>query len=172
MSLGILLLRVVVGLTFAAHGAQKMFGWFGGAGQPGTTVFFQKLGFRAPGLMAFTAALAELAGILFALGLLTPLAALAIAVVMLNAIGTVHWRKGFFVTEGGYEFNIVLLTVGIAVVATGPGRWSLDHAIGWDGDITGAWWAAGVLLAALAVSTATLRLFHAKDAGGPQEAPA
>jgi len=162
MSYGILLLRVVVGLTFAAHGAQKMFGWFGGPGLPGTTGFFQNLGFRAPAMMALTAGLAELSGVLFALGLATPLAAYGLAVVMLNAIGTVHWRKGFFVMQGGYEFNLTLLAVALAVATTGPGRFSIDRAVGWDDNLSGVWWGVGVLVAALVTSIAILRLFHAE----------
>jgi putative oxidoreductase len=160
MSYGILLLRLVVGLGLAAHGAQKTFGWFGGPGPAGTAGFFQNLGFRAPALMALSAGLAELGGILFAVGLVTPLAALGIAVVMLNAIGTVHWRKGFFVTEGGYEFNLTLLAVAVAVAMTGPGKFSLDRAIGWDDNISGLWWGVGVFAAALAISIITLRAFH------------
>ena len=170
MSYGILLLRVVIGLTFAAHGAQKLFGWFGGPGPAGTTAFFQNLGFRAPALMALTAGLAELSGVLFALGFVTPLAALGLAVVMLNAIGTVHWRKGFWVMAGGYEFNLALLSVAIAVAATGPGRFSIDRALGWDDNIGGLWWGVGVLVAALAVSIATLRLFHAETTARPAAA--
>ena len=163
MSYGILLLRVVVGLTFAAHGAQKMFGWFGGPGQEGTTGFFQNLGFRAPALMAVLAGLAELSGLLFAIGLLTPLAALGMSVVMLNAIGTVHWRKGFWVMEGGYEFNVVLLAVALAVTATGPGRFSLDRAIGWDDNISGVWWGVGVAAAAVALTFLTLALGRRRE---------
>jgi hypothetical protein len=88
MSYGLLLLRVVVGATMFGHGAQKLFGWFGGAGPKGTGGFFGQLGYRAPIVMAILAGVAESSGILFALGFLTPLASLAIAVVMLNAIIT------------------------------------------------------------------------------------
>ena len=97
MSYGILLLRVVLGSIVAAHGAQKLFGWFGGGGPHGTASSFAQLRFRAPLVLALAAGLAEFGGgLLLTAGLLTPLAALAITVVMLNAIATVHWRSGFF----------------------------------------------------------------------------
>jgi putative oxidoreductase len=100
----------------AAHGSQKLFGAFGGGGPAGTTKFFRSLGFRAPLLMALAAGLGELVGgLLFAVGLLTPLAALILTVVMLNAIGTVHWKKGFFNSAGGYEFNLVILATVVAI---------------------------------------------------------
>ncbi|HWB55865.1 MAG TPA: DoxX family protein [Gaiellaceae bacterium] len=150
MSYGILLLRVVFGLVIAAHGSQKLFGWFGGHGLRGTAGFFGQLGFRPPLAMAALAATAELAGgLLFALGLATPLAAFAIAVVMLNAIWAVHWKNGFWTANGGYEMNLFVLAAALAVVAAGPGRFSLDNWLGWAGDISGLWWAVGVLAAAV-----------------------
>jgi putative oxidoreductase len=91
MSYGILLLRVVLGSIVAAHGAQKLFAWFGGSGPRGTASSFAQLRFQAPRVLALAVGLAEFGGgLLLAAGLLTPLAALAIAVVMLNAIATVH----------------------------------------------------------------------------------
>jgi len=102
------------------HGAQKLFGWWGGHGPKGTGGFFGQLGFRAPVLMAIVAGLSESTGVLLALGFVTPLAGLAIAVVMLNAIGTVHWTKGFWNGNGGYEFPLTLLTVVVAIAAIGP----------------------------------------------------
>jgi putative oxidoreductase len=156
MSYGILLLRVVFGLALAAHGSQKLFGWFGGHGVRGTAGFFGQLGFRAPLAMAALAGLAELGGgLLFALGLATPLAAFAIAVVMLNAIWAVHWRNGFWNSNGGYEMNLFILATAVAVAATGSGRFSLDSWIGWAGDLSGLWWGAGVLVAALVTSVLT-----------------
>src|SRR5215207_4310665 len=115
MSYGILLLRIILGSIISAHSAQKLFGWFGGGGPRGTAGGFEQLRFRVPLLMAFAAGPAEFGGgLLIATGLLTPLAALAIAVVMLNAIGTVHWRNGFWNTAGGYEFNLLVLTAAVA----------------------------------------------------------
>ena len=157
MSYGILILRVVFGLTLAAHGSQKLFGWFGGHGLPGTKGFFRQLGFPAPLAMAVLAGVAELGGgVLLALGLATPLAAAAIVVVMVNAVVAVHLRNGFWNTNGGWEMNLLIVTAAVAIVATGPLRFSLDHALGWAGDITGLWWAVGVLAAAAAVSAVTL----------------
>jgi putative oxidoreductase len=163
MAYGLLLLRLVVGGTMFAHGAQKLFGWFGGGGLGGTAGFFGSVGFRAPLLMAFLAGLAEAGGLSLAAGFLTPLAALGIAVVMLTAIRVVHLPKGFFNSAGGYEFNLTLLAAAIALTATGPGRFSVDRAIGWDDNITGAWWALGVAVAALLVSFVTVNGLRRRD---------
>jgi len=151
-----LLLRVVVGGTMFGHGAQKLFGGFGGHGPKGTGGFFGQLGFRAPVLMAVAAGLSEASGVLLALGFITPLAALAIAVVMVNAIWTVHWSKGFWNGNGGLEFPLTIATVAIALAATGPGRFSIDRAIGWDDNISGVWWGVGALAAALVISFLTV----------------
>ncbi|MFL5968494.1 MAG: DoxX family protein [Gaiellaceae bacterium] len=163
MAYGLLLLRLVAGGTLFAHGAQKLFGWFGGHGLRGTGGFFGSIGFRAPLLMALFAGLGEIGGLAFAAGFLTPLAALGMAVVMLTAIAVVHWSKGFWNTAGGYEFNLLILTVAVAVSATGPGRFSIDRAIGWDDSISGAWWALGVGVAAAAVSLLTVNLFRKRE---------
>jgi putative oxidoreductase len=172
MSYGILLLRLAVGLTLAAHGSQKLFGWFGGGGLQGTAGFFGQIGFRSAGAMAFLAALAETSGLLFALGLVTPLAALGMSVAMLTAIGSVHWSKGFWVTAGGYEYNFVLIAVAVAVTMTGPGRFSLDRAFGIDDELSGLWWGVGVFCAALLLSSVTLQLFRAPRTTTQQQQPA
>jgi putative oxidoreductase len=152
MSYGILLLRVVIGGTLFAHGTQKLFGWWGGGGPQGTAQMFGGLRFRSPGLLAVLAGLGETSGALFAVGLLTPLAATGMATVMLVAIWSVHWPKGFFNTNGGLELPLSLAAVAIAVTATGPARFSLDRAIGWDDNLSGLLWGVGVALVALAVS--------------------
>jgi putative oxidoreductase len=153
---GLLLLRLVVGLLFAGHGAQKLFGWFGGGGPQGTAAFFSSLGYRRPAAMAVLAGLSELGGgLLLATGLLTPVAAFLLATVMLNAIATVVWPKGFL---GGYEFEVTLMTVAVALAATGPGEISLDDAIGWADNITGIAWASLVLGSAIVVSLITTTL--------------
>ena len=103
-------------------------------------------------------------GLLLALGLLTPLAGLCISVVMLNAIGSVHWKNGFWASKGGYEFNLALLAGAVAIVATGPGRLSLDRLIGWDDEISGLWWAIGVFAAAMILSVLTLATRHVEPA--------
>jgi putative oxidoreductase len=157
MSYGLLLLRVAVGGIMAAHGAQKVFGWWGGPGMAGTVGMCTNLGYRWPFLMGVALAASELGGgVALAAGLLTPLAALAVTVVMLTAVYLVHWPRGFFNTGGGYEFNLLIAAAAIAIVATGPGRYSLDRALGWENDITGAWWAVGVAVAAVVVALLVL----------------
>jgi putative oxidoreductase len=154
-----ILLRLVAGLTLAAHGSQKLFGAFGGGGLAGTRTFFANLGFRRPHLMAFAAGIGELAGgLLLAFGLVTPLAALALVVVMLNAIATVHWRKGFFNSAGGYEYNLLVIATALAVTAGGPGRFSLDVALGWAQEISGPSWALAVSAVAAVTAAATLTI--------------
>ena len=164
MAYGLLLIRMVFGLSLAAHGAQKVFGWFGGGGPQGTAEMMGSLRFRAPVLMALVAGLAELSGVLFAVGFLTPLAALGMTVVMLNAIGSVHWPKGFWNSNGGYELNRGILAVAVGIAATGPGRFSLDRLIGWHGSLSGAWWGVGVLGGAALISLLTLTLGRRRPA--------
>jgi putative oxidoreductase len=136
MNVALFVLRVIVGGLFIGHGSQKLFGWFGGHGPEGTAAFFEGLGLR-PGLpFALLAGAAELAGgLLLAFGLLLPVAALLIIGVMVTAIAAAHWRNGVWVTEGGFEYPLVLATVAFAVAALGPGSISLDHALGieWAG---------------------------------------
>jgi putative oxidoreductase len=156
MAYGILFLRVVVGATLFSHGAQKLFGWFGGHGPRGTAGFFGSLGFRPALPMALAAGASEAAGLAFAFGFLTPFAALAIASVMVVAIGAVHLRNGFFATGGGFEYNLVLVAVAVGVAASGPGRFSIDGALGWVDNLSGAWWGVGVLVASVAGGIAVL----------------
>ncbi len=146
MTLGLLILRVVVGLLFVGHGTQKLFGWFGGHGLQGTAGFMDSLGMRPGRRHALAAGVAEAGGgLLLALGLLTPLAAVLIISVMVVAIATVHAKNGVWNTSQGYELNLTYIAVAFATVAIGAGDWSLDNALGLD--IAGAGWA----LAALAV---------------------
>jgi putative oxidoreductase len=163
MSYGLLLLRVVIGGTMFSHGAQKLFGWFGGSGLRGTAGFFGSLGWRAPLAMALLAGLAEASGAAFAAGLLTPFAALGIAVVLLNAIFAVHWKNGFFNGDGGIEFPLALAAVAVAIAATGPGRFSIDRLIGWVDNISGLWWGVGVAGAAVLISWVTLTVFRHRE---------
>src|SRR5262245_39241893 len=131
MDLGFLVLRLVVGLTFVAHGTQKLFGWFGGYGLAGTGAFLEQLGFRPGKRAALFAGLSEAAGgLLLALGAATPVAAALLIGVMLVAVVSVHLQKGFFVSAGGYEYNLVLATVAFAFSSAGPGRDSLDAFFG------------------------------------------
>ncbi|HEY8791992.1 MAG TPA: DoxX family protein, partial [Gaiellaceae bacterium] len=122
-----------------------------------------QLGFRAPLAMALSVGLGEAGGLVFAAGFLTPLAALGIAVVMINAITLVHWSKGFFNGNGGFEFPLTLLTVAVAVAAIGPGRFSLDRAFGWDDNLSGVWWGVGALGAALVISFVTLAVLRKRE---------
>jgi putative oxidoreductase len=144
MELGLLVLRVVVGALFVGHGAQKLFGLFGGHGVAGTAGFFDQIGLRPSRLHAIFAGVAETAGgLLLALGLLTPLAAVLITAVMTAAIITVHLRNGVWVTENGFEYPLVLIAAAFAVTAVGAGDWSLDGVL--DLDVAGAGWALGAL---------------------------
>src|SRR5579875_4093704 len=102
MNVALLILRLVVGVLFMGHGAQKLFGLFGGHGLAGTAAWLQGLGLRPARLWAIVAGVCEFGGgLLFALGLITPIAALALLAVMLTAVVTVHWAKGLWATKGG-----------------------------------------------------------------------
>ncbi len=148
MSIGLLILRLAVGLGLAAHGAQKLFGWFGGYGLTGTGQFLEQLGFRPGRRQAAQAGLAEfLGGLFLALGFVTPAAAAALVAVMLVATVSVHFKNGFFATKGGYEYNLVLAAAALSLAFTGPGALSLDHALGLS--LSGAPWGLVALAAGL-----------------------
>lgn len=146
MDIALLVLRVVVGLFLAGHGAQKLFGSFGGHGLAGTAGFFDSIGMKPGRRNAIAAGAAELAGgVLLVVGLLTPLAAALVVAVMIVAIVTVHAKSGPWVTDSGWEYNAVLIAVVFALAGAGPGEASLDHAFGWMNAITGTGWAFGAL---------------------------
>jgi putative oxidoreductase len=127
----LLLLRFVIGLTLAAHGAQKLFGWWGGSGMTGWTGAMTRMRIRPAAPWAWISALAELVGgLALALGLLFPFPSLAIAGSMLVAIALVHLPKGFFNTKGGYEFNLSIVAAVAALALIGPGAISLDALLG------------------------------------------
>ncbi|WP_163139636.1 DoxX family protein [Bacillus sp. 22-7] len=127
MDLGLLIIRLVIGILFVGHGAQKLFGWFGGHGLKGTGGWFESIGMKPGVMMALLAGSAELiGGILFALGFLTPLAALMIAGTMIMAIVKVHGPNGLWATSNGYEYNLTLLSVAIGITLIGPGQYALD----------------------------------------------
>ena len=123
-SVGLLILRVVLGLTMAAHGYNK---FFGSGGIAGTAGWFDSIGMRPGALHARLAAVTEIgAGLLLVVGLFTPLAAAAFVALMLVAAWTVHRGSGFFITNQGWEYNLVLAAAAVAIGALGAGRFSLD----------------------------------------------
>jgi putative oxidoreductase len=130
-ALGLLILRLGIGLIIAAHGAQKLFGVWGGPGMAKWAQSVQRLRIRPATPWAWVAALSEFGGgLLLASGLLSPLGSLAITGAMLVAIATVHLSKGFWASKGGYEFNLSLIVGAAALAFTGPGPYSLDNALG------------------------------------------
>jgi putative oxidoreductase len=148
MNVGLAVLHIVVGVLFVGHGAQKLFGAFGGHGLEGTAGFFESIGLRPGRVHAAAAGLAETAGgALLALGLLTPLGAALVTAVMTAAVLTVHVRNGVWVTQNGFEYNLVLVAAVFALAAVGAGTVSLDSALGLD--VAGAGWALGALGAGL-----------------------
>ncbi|BFO18742.1 DoxX family membrane protein [Streptomyces sp. KM77-8] len=148
--LGLLLLRLGTGGVLAAHGAQKLFGWFGGGGIEGTGQFMESLGY-VPGPASATAAgLAEAGGgVLLALGLATPAAGAAAAGAMAGA-SAVHAPNGFFNQEGGFEYAASLGLTAAGLAVTGPGRLSLDHVLGHAANRS---WMVPVAFAATAAAT-------------------
>lgn len=130
--IALLILRVVVGGTLFAHGAQKAFGWWGGPGPQGWTAIIAKMGFRPAPLFAALSIAAELSGILLALGLLTPLVGMLLVGQVVVIIGKAHLQKGFWNNDGGYEFALSLLAGVAAVLLAGPGSISVDGLIGFS----------------------------------------
>jgi putative oxidoreductase len=159
MDVALLVLRLVVGLVFAAHGAQKLFGAFGGGGIAGTGAVFEQMGLRPGRFHATAAGAAECGGgLLIALGLVTPFAAALLIAVMTAAVVTVHARNGFFVTNNGFEYNLVLTAALFALSGIGAGKWSLDHALGLD--LAGTGWALGALAVGLLAGLGTVLAGH------------
>ncbi|GAA3440244.1 DoxX family protein [Kutzneria kofuensis] len=125
---GLLMVRLVAGLTMAAHGTQYLFGWFGGGGLSGAAAFFARSGYRSADLMAVVAGLSEtLGGLGLAAGLLTPLAAAAIVGTMVNAMA-VKWSGGFFAPRG-IEYELLMAVSAAAVAIAGPGRFAADRFV-------------------------------------------
>lgn len=168
MSYGLLVLRIVIGLTLFGHGAQKLFGLWGGPGLKGTAGWLQSMGFRMPPVLALMVGVAEASGLLLAFGFLTPLGALGVTSAMLVAIYTVHLEKGFWLSNGGYEYNLALIAASVAIAATGPGRFSIDRWLGWDDNLSGLWWGVGVLV--VGVVGAGFVLTALRGTPPPQEA--
>ncbi len=130
LELGLLILRLVVGFVVFAHGAQKLFGWFGGYGLKGTAGWLGSMGMQPATLWALLAGLSEtFGGLLLALGFLSPLGPLGITAAMLVAIIKVHWGKGLWATNGGLELPLTNVAAAIAVGLIGPGAYSLDAVL-------------------------------------------
>jgi putative oxidoreductase len=149
MSLARFAVRAVIGGLFIGHGTQKLFGWFGGPGLDGTEKMMDSMEMQPPRHHAVLAGATETGGgALLAAGAATPLAASGLIGMMITAIRKVHLRNGPWMTNGGYEYNLVLIASLVALVETGPGAISVDHALGIERQ--GAQWA----LAALALGAA------------------
>ncbi|ANE48620.1 oxidoreductase [Paenibacillus swuensis] len=130
MDLGLLIIRVVVGLLFVGHGAQKLLGWFGGYGLKGTAGWLDSIGMKPGMTMAIMAGASEmLGGLLLAVGLFTWVGAALIVITMVVSIAKVHGSNGLWVTQNGYEYNLVLIVVAIGVAMIGAGEFSLDAMI-------------------------------------------
>ena len=163
---GIAFFRITIGLIFAAHGAQKAFGWWKGPGYGGWTGAIAKMGFRPVAMWAFISVGAELGGGLFlVLGLLTPLAAASLVGQGIVIIARVHWPNGFWNSNGGYEFPLALLGGSVAIALTGPGAWSLDARlpVGLLYEPIVRW---GVLLIAIGVAMGATSLASRQAAAG------
>ncbi|MEB3021168.1 DoxX family protein [[Mycobacterium] crassicus] len=164
----LLILRLVLGLTLAAHGFNK---FFGGGRIPGTARWFESIGMKYGKFQAVTAATAEIAaGLGLAVGLFTPIAAAGFVALMAVAVWTVHRPNGFFVLTNGWEYNLVLATGAVAVAMTGPGYLSADHQIFchcWQNGWAGLWISVGL---GLAGAVGQLLLFYRPPAKSEQAA--
>ena len=155
MDVGLLILRIVPGALMFGHGAQKLFGWFGGHGMGETASFLQKLGFRPGRMWGLVNGISEaLGGLMLTLGLLTPLGAAIVIGVMLVAAVAAHGEKGLWNTQGGYELPLVYAVIAAALAFIGPGASSLDRALG----LSLAGWPYGVGAVSLGVAAGFLTL--------------
>ncbi len=147
LSLGLLVVRFVIGPVMAAHGAQKLFGWFGGHGLDGTGGFFESLGFHPGRLFAGLAGATELGGgLLVTLGLFGPVGPALIISVMIVAAFSVHWSNGLFAMSNGIEVPLLYSSAALGLALTGPGVFSLDSMLGLQ-----ALWSLNVVIPVLVI---------------------
>src|ERR1700720_3961737 len=148
LDVGLLILRLVLGLTLAAHGLNK---FFGGGRIPGTARWFESIGMKPGKFHAVVAATTEVcAGLGLAAGLLTPIPAAGFVSLMLVAAWTVHRANGFFIVKEGWEYNLVLAVAAVAIAGTGAGRFSVDYVLFGNSGVYGflsGWWGALIAVA-------------------------
>jgi putative oxidoreductase len=150
LSIGLLLVRVVIGLIMAAHGAQKLLGWFGGYGLRGTGQFFEQIGFKPGPAFAAAASISEIvSGLLVALGFLGPIGPALMISVMIVAAMTVHWEHGLFAANNGIELPLLYGITAFGLALTGFGQYSLDNWLGIAGHLplTDTWIALAIGIA-------------------------
>ena len=153
--------RVIVGLVFAAHGWAKR---FSGGGLSGTAGWFDSIGMRPGKLHANLASSTEmLTGVLLAVGFLTSFAAAGIVGIMVVAGWAVHRDKGFFIVAEGWEYTFMVALMAVAIAGLGPGRWSIDQAIGLADDLNGWTGLAIALILGIGVGVAQLAVFYKPD---------
>jgi putative oxidoreductase len=169
VDIGILLVRVLFGVGIAAHGSQKLFGWFGGYGLKGTGGFLETLGFR-PGVMfaAMTGLSEFVGGLLLTVGLVTPLGAAMVLGTMIVAMVSVHLQNGFFAASNGIEMPFLYAAAALGLVFTGAGAYSLDNVL--DVTFFSAPYIVGTLLVLTIISTGVILGLRTHDQ--PQTAAA
>jgi putative oxidoreductase len=164
MKIGRLIARVVIGGLFVGHGTQKWFGWFGGPGLDGASQSMDALGLRPGRANAIAASVSETAGgALLVAGALTPAAAATLIATMITAVRTAHLKNGPWASKGGYEYNLVLIAALLALVDGGPGRLSLDGALGIHE--TGGAWTLAALASGIAGSTLAIEAGRRHSSG-------
>ncbi len=158
IDLGLLIVRVAFGALFAAHGGQKLFGWFRGFGLEGTGAFLESMGFHPGRTFAAASGTAELtSGLLILLGFLGPLGPALLLSVMAVAVVTVHWGNGLLATSNGSELPLLYATAAVGLALAGPGTYSLDALLGistfWSSSVTWAVLSLGVIAGLANVAT-------------------
>ena len=170
LALGLLILRVIAGLTISAHGVQKLFGWFDGNGFSGTVKMQERMGLKPAWVWACLVIIGELGGGLsLALGLFTPLGAAGMIGAMFMAISKAHWKNGFFNSKRGLEFPLQLLSAAFVIGLIGPGSYSLDALL--DIRLPSPLVFIVLVVAALVVDVVGLVMGRQPSAGRAEAAP-